>query len=94
MTPNIESGVKQRLESPTPGAEARLIVGVTSTAGEVTEKLEEVGATVHDVLPLDYVSLTISEESLSALCALNVVESVELDGEGTVFESDFPSPPG
>lgn len=94
MTPDIEPSVQRRSESPEAGTSVRLIVGVDSINTETRAQLRGAGATLHDELPLDYVSVTIAENNLQSLCSLDSVTSVELDGEGTVFESDFPSPPG
>lgn len=92
MAPDLEPGVERRLASPEDGAEVHLVVGVEEASQEEREQLEAAGGTVHDELPLDHYSVTISEENLERLCDLDAVTSVDIDTEGPVFGSDFPSP--
>lgn len=94
MTPDLESGVERRLESPDEGEEVRLIVGVESASNGVAEQLANAGATVHDELPLDHFAVSTTEEKIADLCELDVVTSIEIDSEGRVFSSDFRSPAG
>lgn len=94
MAPDLDPGVERLLESPEAGAEARLLVGVEEPSDEVRERLVAAGASVHDELPLDYYSVTVPEKRLAELCALDVVTSVALDGEGPTFDSDFQSSRG
>lgn len=91
MTPNLKAGVRRRLESPEEGTPVRLIVGVEAISSEVTEQLEQNGATVHDELPLNYVSVSTTEDQISGICDLDFVTSVEIDDEGQVFSPDFRS---
>lgn len=89
MAPELESGVQERLESPTEGEEIYLIVEVDETSDSVLEQIESTGAIVEDTLPLDHLAVRTEEPYLQDLWALNSVLSMEVEGEGTVMGVDF-----
>lgn len=89
MTPSLESGVRRRMENPTEGQEVTLLVKVTESSDTVMGKLEETGAIVEEQLALDYIRVKTNEEQLPTLCGLDVVAKAEIEGQGSVMDSDF-----
>lgn len=89
MAPSLESGVESRLEAPETGKTVSLIVEVDPDADQINTELEKAGATIEMDLPLNYISVTIAEINLRELSELDCVTSIEIDSEGTVFDSDF-----
>ena len=84
---NLQPGVRERLESPTPGRDVTLIVGVTdSSSKDVTEAVEDVGGEVEETLYYDSLAVTINESDLDALCSLDTVLSLEIEGEWEPME--------
>lgn len=93
MTPDIQSGVRKRLESPTEGEWVTLIVGVTDSESDtVVNTVESTGGEVEKRIPHDYLAVATDEENLPALCDLDVVTSVLLEGESTTLDSGNSSP--
>lgn len=96
MTSDIQSGVRKRLESPTEGKTVTLIVGVTDSESDaIVGTVEDTGAEVEKRIPHDYLAVAINEEDLEALCDLDVVTSVSIEGKSTTLDSEnFHSPNG
>jgi hypothetical protein len=86
MSAKLESGVERRLESPTADKKVTLLVGVNDSHSESTiHQVEAAGANVEDSLPCDYLALSIKETDLRQLCGLGVVESMEIEGQGSTL---------
>ena len=81
MDTKIQPGVKDRLDSPTSGEKVTLIVGVLEVSDEVCDSVEATGAIVEERLFYDSLAVTIDEADLGKLCGLDVVTSVEIEGE-------------
>ena len=81
MTPQLASAVEDRLEAPRSGETVTLIVGVTETSAEAVEAVEAAGATVEDELFYDSLAVSVAESDLRELCALEIVETVEIEGK-------------
>lgn len=93
---DVQPGVRERIDSPTSGNEVDLIVGVDGTTDEAVDRVEAEGGTVEERLPYDSLAVSIAETDLDALCSLDVVTSVEIEGkwEPMEAEEDFRSHPG
>lgn len=88
MTPQLTSAVEDRLETPQLGETVTLIVGVTETSPEVVEDVEAAGATVEDVLFYDSLAVSVAESDLQALCTLDAVETVEIEGKWEQLDAE------
>lgn len=91
---DVQPGVRERIRSPTSGREVDLIVGIDGTASEAVRLVEAEGGTVEEELPYDSLAVSIAETDLDALCSLDVVTSVEVEGKWEPMEGDFRSHPG
>jgi regulatory protein YycH of two-component signal transduction system YycFG len=91
MTTEVPPGIRERLRDPDSGERVKLLVEVASVSGSVVDHVEHTGADVIEELPLGYLVVDAPEESLDELCGLDPVVSVEVDGRGSVMESDFPT---
>ncbi|GAA0279646.1 hypothetical protein [Halobacterium noricense] len=90
MTPQLQPGVERRLESPTEGATVTLLIGVREDTEEATaEQISHIGGDVEEILPYNTLAVSIDETSLSELCAIETVETVEI--EGTWEAADDPN---
>jgi hypothetical protein len=87
MSAELKPEVERRLESPTSGETATLILGVTAAHSEsVRDQLKSAGAQIEDVLPCNYVAASVSEKNLSQVCSLDVVTSAEIEGTGSTLD--------
>lgn len=93
MAPSLDAGVESRLGSPE-GERVSLIVHLNPDTEAAVECLRSSPAKVRDELPLGYYAVSIEDSKLQTLCDLDVVSSIEIDSEATIFESDFLSRPG
>lgn len=90
MSAQIETGVKRRLESPSKGVDMRLIVCADGSTDTASEKMQNVGATINADLGYGMFSITIEETDLDALCSIDEVSKVEIEGKGATLQSaDF-----
>lgn len=90
MSARLAAGVERRLQSHEE-SELTLIIGVDdSESTDVIQAVEDTGAEIEEKLPLDYLAVSILEKDLNDLCQLDIVSSVDLEGEGsTLNDSDF-----
>lgn len=93
---DIQPGVRERIRSPTSGHEVALIVGIDGATESAVRLVEDEGGTVEERLPYDSLAVSIAETDLDALCSLDVVTSVEVEGKWEPMEGDgdFRSRPG
>lgn len=93
---DVQPGVRERIDSPTPGDEVDLIVGIDGATDVAVDRVEAEGGTVEDRLPYDSLAVSIAETDLDALCSLDVVTSVEIEGKWEPMEAEegFRSRPG
>lgn len=89
MSASLESGVRQRMESPTSDEEVTLLVKVTETSDSVVDAVNDAGGVVETRLPLDYLAVRIAEVRLTELYELEQVIKMEIEGEGSIMSSDF-----
>lgn len=89
MSPSLESGVRDRMENPSEGKEVALLVKMAEASESTVEEIEETGARVEERLELGYLAVSTVEEQLGALCELDTVARIEIEGEGSVMDSDF-----
>jgi hypothetical protein len=90
MSTQLDPGVKRRIKSPSDGERVTLIIGVENdSTDDVVDTVSSAGATVEDQLPCDYLAVSIKEPDLEDLCDLEVVSSIEIEGEATVLSQDF-----
>lgn len=90
MSVSIERGVKERIENPTPTEEVALIVDLDNLdAEEAVDDVEAVGESVEveETLPFQCLAVSLQGKDLEALCDLEFISRVELEGEGRVLES-------
>jgi hypothetical protein len=83
----IQPGVRDRIQNPGDG-QVTLLVEIAEAKKTSIEELEGAGAEVEEVLPYDIVALSIAENDLTALSSLEIVESIEIEGEGHQMEGD------
>jgi uncharacterized protein YcfL len=88
MPPQLASAVEDRLETPRSGETVSLIVGVTKTSDEVIASVEATGATVEQRLFYDSLAVSVAEEALDELCGLEVVETVEIEGQWKQLDAE------
>jgi hypothetical protein len=90
MSISIERGIRERIKNPTPTEEVTLIVDLDSIdAEEVVREVEAVGDSVEveETLPFRSIAVSLQGKDLEALCELEFVSRVELEGEGRVLNS-------
>lgn len=78
------------MENPSPDTEVTLIVDlVIDDATEATERVNSIGptTTVEETLPFGSMVVSIPESKLKELYDVDVVASMEMEGEGTVLAS-------
>lgn len=77
----IQPGVRRRRESPTTGEEVALLVGYGDVPeSQAVEAVEASGAVVEDRLLYDTLAVRIDEADLDALCSVESVATVEIEG--------------
>lgn len=93
MNAQLTSAVEDHLESSNTGETITLIVGVEdSTSDDVVEQVTATGAEIEERLPYDSLAVSIEEDDLQALCSLDVITTVEIEGEWKQLgEQDFRS---
>lgn len=85
----LQPGVRERLNSPTSGEIVTLIVGVTDpTSDDVQEAIEAAGGEIEDQLYYECLAVSIDETDLDALCELDVVTTVEIEGKWESMQED------
>lgn len=82
MVDNVQPGVERLIDAPDEREGVTLIVGVEDASSDViTDRIEGTGATVEASLYYDNLAVAIDEETdLDALCSLDGVTSVEIEG--------------
>ena len=80
------------MNDPSPDTEVTLIVDLrVDDAAEAVDRVNAIeSATVEETLPFGSMAISILESDLQQLCNLDVVASVEIEGEGRVLESGNP----
>lgn len=90
MSVSIERGVRERIENPTPTEEFTLIVDLDGIDAEAAvDDVEAVGTSVEveETLPFQCLAVALQGRDLDALCELEFISRVELEGEGRVLDS-------
>lgn len=88
MSPQIEQSVRSRMSEPTPDTEITLIVDLNvDDSSTVSGQVNSVGqaTTVEEELPFGSMVVTTSESEIQLLYDLDIVNSMEIEGEGRVL---------
>lgn len=90
MSPRLDPGVEDIIESPREGLEVHLIIEVRDEANQgILQTLRDLDASV-ETLPRNHLSVTTTEEAVQDICELEGVSSIEIDSEVTTLSSrDF-----
>jgi hypothetical protein len=94
MAAQLQPGVRDRLEDPTPGERVTLIVGVRPAAdtAAAVDAIEDAGGTVEEELFYDSLAVSIDEADLDALTDITKLQTVEIEAEWEQMTSDFRTP--
>lgn len=90
MSPQIETGVRDRMNNPSENTNVTLIVDLdVHDSTSVVDEVNSAGQNTNVVETLPFGSMVVSapESELEQLCDLSVINSIEIEGEGRVLDS-------
>lgn len=77
----VDNVIQSLRDDPRTGESVLVAVGVSGDPDAVAAAIEDIGGTVRKRLPYETIRVSIPERSLTALCRLDGVESVEAEQE-------------